>query len=78
MKNDERNDMDETTSQPGPAAAAADLEARVRPQLEAARRRLDGLTTQVKALVDEHPALSLLAAAALGFVIARAIRPPRR
>jgi hypothetical protein len=51
-----------------------ELGERVRPQLEAAKRRLAGLNEQASRLVKEHTAACLLGAIALGYVVARVAR----
>jgi hypothetical protein len=47
---------------------------RMRPQLEAARRRLGALNDQASRLIKEHTAACLLGAVALGYVVARVAR----
>jgi hypothetical protein len=47
---------------------------RVRPQLEEAKRRLRTLDVQATAAIREHPAICLLGALGLGYLIARIAR----
>jgi hypothetical protein len=63
--------MEETTSF---EKSVNGLGARVRPQVEAARRRLGALNEQASRLINEHTAACLLGAMALGYVVARAAR----
>jgi hypothetical protein len=45
-----------------------------RPQLDAARRRLEALNEQATRLIKEHPAVCLVGALALGYLVARVAR----
>jgi hypothetical protein len=47
---------------------------RMRPQLEAARRRLGALNDQASRLIKEHTAACLLGAVAIGYLVARVAR----
>jgi hypothetical protein len=57
----------ETTSFEG---SAADVVARIRPQIEDAKRRLGRLNDRIAGFVTEHPAACLLGAVALGYLVA--------
>ncbi len=50
------------------------LEERVRPQIDAAKRRIEALSEQATRLIKDHPAACLLGALALGYLVARAAR----
>jgi len=50
---------------------ARDLQARVGPQIEEARKNLVDLNTRVVAYVKANPGTCLLAAVAVGFVVGR-------
>jgi hypothetical protein len=51
-----------------------ELGERVRPQLEAAKRRLAELNEQARRVVVEHTAACLLGAIAVGYLVARVAR----
>jgi hypothetical protein len=52
----------------------SELGDRVRPQIEEAKRRLQALNNQASSVIKEHPALCLLGAVGLGYLIARLAR----
>jgi hypothetical protein len=51
-----------------------ELGERVRPQIEAARRRLRTLNGQATQIIKDHPATCLLGAVAVGYLVARLAR----
>ena len=61
----------DTTSFEG---SAADVVARIRPQIEDAKRRLSRLNGEVTGFIKDHPAACLLGAVALGYLVARVAR----
>ena len=54
--------------------AARDIEDRVRPQIQEARRKLTGLNEQAVDYIKENPGKCLLGAIAVGFIIGRIAR----
>jgi len=55
-------------------SSAEDVVARIRPQIEDAKRRLGRLDGQITGFIREHPAACLLGAVALGYLVARVAR----
>lgn len=55
-------------------ATAKQVSARVRPQIDEARRRLTSLNGDVTGYIKENPGRCLLGAIALGFVIGKIAR----
>jgi ElaB/YqjD/DUF883 family membrane-anchored ribosome-binding protein len=53
---------------------AHDIEDRVRPQIEEARRKLNDLNDQVVTYVKANPGKCLLGAIAVGFIVGRIVR----
>ena len=53
------------------ADKARELQARITPQLDEARKNLTDLNTRVSSYVRQNPGLCLLAAAATGFLIGK-------
>ena len=53
---------------------ARELEDRVRPQIEEARRRLSDINDRAVSFIKERPGATLLGALAVGFVIGRIAR----
>lgn len=54
--------------------AARDIEGRVRPQIEEAKRKLTGFNDQTVAYIKANPGKCLLGAIAVGFIIGRIAR----
>ena len=55
-------------------SSAEDVVARIRPQIEDAKRRLGRLDGEVTGFIKDHPAACLLGAVALGYLVARVAR----
>lgn len=53
---------------------AAELEERVRPEIEAVKKRLGDASSRVVVFIKDHPAQCLLGAIALGYVVGRIAR----
>ena len=54
--------------------AAHDIEDRVRPQIDEAKRKLVGFNDQAVAYIKANPGKCLIGAAAVGFIIGRIAR----
>jgi hypothetical protein len=52
----------------------SDLSDRLGPQIEEARRRLRSVNSQATQVISDHPAVCLLGALGLGYLIARVAR----
>lgn len=68
--------MSDATQQPQPEAAKTsdpveELKARLAPQLEQAQEQLAQVNEGVKAFIKKNPGTTLLAAAAVGFLVGR-------
>ncbi len=53
---------------------AKDIEARARPDIEAAKRRIESAGDSVTTYIEENPVKCLLGAAAIGYLIAKIAR----
>jgi hypothetical protein len=53
---------------------AKDIEARVRPDIEAAKRRLESASDGVTTYIKENPGKCILGAVAIGYLIAKIAR----
>ena len=54
--------------------SVGDIGDHVRPQLEEARKQLGRLDRRARSFIDEHPAVCLVGALALGYLVARVAR----
>ena len=54
------------------------LSERIEPHLREGKRRLLSLNEQARTLINDHPAACLFGALALGYVVARVARSPKR
>jgi hypothetical protein len=53
---------------------AHDVEARVRPEIEGARKQIESLAERVTSYIKENPGKCILGAVALGYVVAKIAR----
>jgi hypothetical protein len=53
---------------------AEDIEARVRPEIEGARKKLESVAERVTTYIKENPGKCILGAVALGYVVAKIAR----
>jgi hypothetical protein len=56
------------------AKSVNELGGRVRPTIDAAKRRLESVNERTTSLIKDHPAACLLGALVLGYVVARIAR----
>jgi len=55
-------------------AGVDELSDRVRPKIEEAKQKIGDINGKLTSFIQEHPALCLLGAIALGYLVARAAR----